>query len=378
MGTLLAKQAAEASAEPTALSNQKWTLVSRPKGMLQLEDFKFVEETIDCSNLKDGEAIVQCEMLSVDAFLRTMLDAEAYHGAIELGDTVPAIGYGRVVASANKKLKRGSRVSGMLGAQSVAKLSKEQTAMVMPSLSLPGVKPTTFMGLLGLTSGLTAWVGIHSVAKAPRKGETAVVSGASGATGSVAAQLAKLTGARVIGIAGGDAKKAYLLEELKLDGAVDYKDKDKSVGAQLDELCPDGVDYYFDTVGGATLDAVLQRIRAKGRVVICGASSQYNGNLNVGTVQGPSNYLKLAERGATMVGFNVMQFFSRVPLAMIHMLWLIWRKKIFMTEQIELGVPAFVPAMIKMFTGGHKGKLMVDVAGTHTVEPTPATKAKDA
>ena len=297
MGSLLAKQAADAPA-PTTLSNQKWTLVSRPKGLLQLQDFKFVEETVDCSNLKDGEAIVQCEMLSVDAFLRTMLDAEAYHGAIELGATVPAIGYGRVVASANKKLKRGSRVSGMLGAQSVAKLSKEQTAMVMPSLSLPGVKPTTFMGLLGLTSGLTAWVGIHSVAKAPRKGETAVVSGASGATGSVAAQLAKLTGARVIGIAGGDAKKAYLLDELKLDGAVDYKDA-RSVGAQLDELCPNGVDYYFDTVGGSTLDAVLQRIRAKGRVVVCGASSQYNGNLNVGTVQGPSNYLKLAERGAT-------------------------------------------------------------------------------
>ena len=332
----------------------------------------------DCSTLKDGEAIIQSEMLSVDAFLRTMLDAEAYHGAIELGATVPAIGYGRVVASANKKLKLGSRVSGMFGAQSVAKLSKEQTEMVMPMLSLPGVKPTTFMGLLGLTSGLTAWVGIHSVAKPPRKGQTAVVSGASGATGSVAAQLAKRTGARVIGIAGGVAKKAYLLDELKLDGAVDYKDKDKSVGAQLDELCPDGVDFYFDTVGGATLDAVLQRIKSKGRVVVCGASSQYNGNLNVGTVQGPSNYLKLAERGATMVGYNVMQYFSRVPLAMIHMLWLMWRKKIFMTEQIELGIAAFVPAMIKMFTGGHKGKLMVDVAGTTPAEPTPATKAKDA
>ena len=144
-------------------------------------------QAIDCSQLEDGEVVVQCEMLSVDAFLRTMLDEETYHGAIRLGDTIPALGYGRVIASANPKFKIGKRVSGMLGARSVARLKAEQSAGLFPFLSLPRVKPTTMMGLLGITSGLTAHVGIHSVTKPPRRGQTVLVSGASGATGSVAA-----------------------------------------------------------------------------------------------------------------------------------------------------------------------------------------------
>ena len=195
-----------------------------------------VPQAIDCSQLEDGEVVVQCEMLSVDAFLRTMLDEEAYHGAIKLGDTLPALGYGRVIASANPKFKIGKRVTGMLGARSVARLKPEQSAGLFPFLSLPRVKPTTMMGLLGITSGLTAHVGIHSVTKPPRRGQTVLVSGASGATGSVAAQLAKLTGAKVVGVAGGVRKAAYLLDELKLDGAVDYKDGATTLGAQLDRL----------------------------------------------------------------------------------------------------------------------------------------------
>lgn len=338
-----------------------------------MDNFALRKEELDLTNLTEGEAIVQCEMLSVDAFLRTMLDAEAYHGSIPLGGTVPALGYGKVIASANPKLKVGARVMGLMGACLYAKLSKEQAAMAMPMMALPGVAPSTFLGLLGLTSGITAWVGIYKVAAPPRKGQTAVVSGASGATGSVAAQLAKVTGAKVIGIAGGAQKKEYLLKELGLDGAVDYK-AEKAVGEQLDELCPNGVDFYFDTVGGDTLDAVLRKINKGGRVIVCGASSQYNGNLNVGKVQGPSEYLKLAEKGASMTGYNVMFYMSKLPGAIAHMLYLRYRKKVFMTEQIEKGINAFAPAMIKMFTGGHIGKLLVDVeAETATDLQTAAT-----
>lgn len=250
---------------------------------------------------------------------------------------------------------------GMLGAQSVAKLDKEAAATVMPMLALPNVAPRRFLGLLGITSGITAMVGIHSVTKPPRRGQLCVVSGAAGATGSVAAQLAKLTGATVIGIAGGQTKARYLLDSLRLDGSIDYKDTEKSVAERLDELAPNGIDFYFDTVGGDLLDEILKRINRHGRIVVCGASSQYNGNLNVGTVRGPSQYLKLAEKGALMVGYNVMHYFSRLPFAIIHMLWLMWRKKIFLTEQIEAGVASFGPAMVKMFTGGHIGKLLVDV-----------------
>ena len=270
-----------APAVPSTLSGQRWELVSRPHGMVTVEDFALRSETIRTDQLELGECIVAAELLSIDAFLRTTLDKEAYHGAIELGGVLPALGYGKVVASRNKKFAVGKRVTGMLGARSVARLNQEEASQLFPMLSLPGVQPSTFMGLLGLTSGLTAWVGIHSVTKPPRRGQTVVVSGAAGATGSVAAQLARLTGARVVGIAGGPQKAAYLREQLQLHGAVDYKDGACSVAQQLDALCPDGIDFFFDTVGGETLDDVLCRIRKNGRVVICGASSQYNGNLNV-------------------------------------------------------------------------------------------------
>ena len=306
MGALLATAAAATLPDSERqIARQRWQLNTRPSGLLKLDDFQLVHEQLDVTALKDGEAIIKCEMLSVDAFLRTMLDEKAYHGAIALGDTIPALGYGKVVASANPKLKCGSRVMGMLGACSHAKLSKDQAAMTMPMLALPCVQPNTFLGLLGMTSGLTAWVGIYAVTKPPKRGQTVLVSGASGATGSVAAQLAKLTGARVIGVAGGPQKKAYLLDKLGLAGAIDYKDDETTVAQQLDEICPDGIDFYLDTVGGELLDEVLRRLKRGARVVICGASSQYNGNLNVGVVRGPAEYLKLAERGAQMVGYNV-------------------------------------------------------------------------
>jgi len=356
---------------PSSVMSLRWELTSRPEGMVHLDNFALLDEVVDCENLVEGDVVVQCEMLSVDAFLRTMLDSEAYHGSMSLGDTLPAIGYGRVIASANPKHPCGKRVSGMLGARQVAKMNGEQAKGLMPMLALPYVKPSHFLGILSLTCGLTAWVGIYAVAKPPRRGDTVVVSGAAGATGSVAAQLAQLTGARVIGIAGGPAKKAYLLETLQLDGAVDYKDDETSVDAQLEKLCPNGVDFFFDTVGGETLDAVLRVIRPGARVVICGASSQYNGNLNVGTVRGPSQYLKLAEKGATMAGYNVMGYMRRLPGAVVHLLWLMARGKVFVTVQVEVGVSSFGPALIKLFTGGHIGKMLVECGGL--LRPAPAT-----
>ena len=154
-----------------------------------------------------------------------------------------------------------------------------------------------------------------------------------------------------------------MLDKLGLAGAIDYKDSNRTVGEQLDEMCPNGIDFYFDTVGGELLDEVLRRLNRNARVIICGASSQYNGNLNVGIVRGPSEYLKLAEKGAQMIGFNVMFYLHRVPGAMLHILWLMFRKKVFMPEQIERGIESFPAAMVKMFTGGSIGKLLVDVKG---------------
>jgi len=361
MGNLVSSKQESPPPLPRVISSSRWELRARPNGLVSVDDFALQEQIEIDTDLDEGEALVQVEMLSVDAFLRTMLDEKAYHGAISLGDTLPALGYGRVIASASPKLRPGSRVMGMLGACTVAKLSAEQAAMLMPMISLPGVPPTAFLGILGITSGITAWVGVHAVARPPRRGETALVSGATGATGSVAAQLAKVAGARTIGVAGGPAKAAYCTSALGLAGCVDYK-AERPAGEQLDELCPDGIDFYFDTVGGPLLDEALKRLNRGGRVVICGASSQYNGNLNVGTVRGPSEYLKLAERGASMVGYNVLFYMHKLPFAILHLLWLRWRRKVALAEQVERGIGGFGPAMVKMFTGGHIGKLLVEVA----------------
>ena len=335
----------------------------RPTGLLAESDMALGEVPIE--DLADEEVLVETQLLSIDAFLRTMLDEEAYHGSIKLGATLPALGIGTVIASKSKRFKPGASVVGMLGAQSHAKVP---AAGCFPAMKLPGMSDTAALGALSLTTGITAWVGIHAVAKPPRRGDVVVVSAAAGGVGSVAAQLAKLRGARVIGIAGGPHKTGYLRDGLGIE-AVDYKDGDASIGEQLDALAPDGVDFFFDNAGGEALDAVLNRLRPKARVIICGAASQYSGKLNVGKVDGPSAYLKLAERGASMHGYNVMQYMGKVPKALAHLWWLLLRGKISMREQVEAGVASFGPALVKMFTGGHIGKLLVDVSAA---KPTGA------
>ena len=343
--------------------NQKWTLKQRPHGMFKPEtDVELIDETIVPSvSCEDDEVIIETSVLSVDAFIRTMLDEEAYHGSVSLGGTVPAFGYGKVVYAGKKsKVKVGKEVAAMFGAQSYAKVKASET---FPKFNFPFMSPTASLGLMSLTAGITAYAGVFYVCKKPKKGETVVVTGAAGAVGSVAAQLAKSTGARVVGIAGGEKKQSYLLDTLKLDGAVDYKKTDESLSDQIAKLCPNGIDFIYDNVGGSTLDVLLEKINPSGRVVICGAISQYSGNLNKGLVQGPSNYLKLAERGATMKGFNVMQYIMRMPLMWMGMFWMYMRGQVIMTEHIDTGIESFPHALLKLFTGGHTGKMLVDVKG---------------
>ena len=230
-------------------------------------------------------------------------------------------------------------------------------------ITFPLMTPTASLGLMGLTTGLTAYTGVFYVTRRPRRGETVLVTGAAGAVGSVAAQLAKATGARVIGVAGGPRKFKYLVEELKLDGAIDYKSSQESLEDQIAAQCPEGIDFIYDNVGGNILDELLAKINSGGRVVICGAVSQYSGNLHKGKVEGPSNYLKLAERGAEMKGFNVMQYFIKIPLALCGMFYYHLRGKVQMTEHVEKGIGSFPHALAKMFSGGHIGKMLVQVGG---------------
>ena len=294
----------------TYFFNKKWVLKKRPQGLFNAKTCALEEASVCAGDLKENEILVKTEYLSVDAFIRTMLDEtkNAVHKGIDVGGTVPAIGIGQVVAKGPKSTHNiGSYVSGFFGAQTYAIADSNQAFGVLP---LPGVSRREGLGLFGITTGITAYVGTFCVAKPPAKGEVAVVSAAAGAVGSIAAQLLLSTGATVIGIAGGEKKCKYLTEELKLHGAIDYKSKE-SVAEQLKKLAPNGVDFFYDNVGGSILDDILNVIRLNGRIIICGAVSLYSGNLNVGSVQGPSNYLKLAENGAEMKGFVVMQYMAR-------------------------------------------------------------------
>ncbi|CAJ1948009.1 unnamed protein product [Cylindrotheca closterium] len=362
------------SSKTDTVTNTKWILKRRPQGAFDPEkDAGMVSEEMHmATSCGDDEIVIEVDTLSVDAFIRTMLDEEAYHGAIDLGKTIPALGYGKVVYSgknANKKV--GSTVQCMMGAQRFATVKASDA---FPKMDLPRMSSTASLGLLGVTTGFTAYAGIFYVCKPPKKGDTVVITAAAGAVGSVAVQLAKSTGARVIGIAGGPRKNQYLIDDLQLDGSVDYKDSTKTVAQQLEETCPNGIDFIYDNVGGQILDDMLLKINPNARVVICGAVSQYNsGKLNKGLVQGPSNYLKLAERGATMKGFNVMQYLHKLPFMLFGMFWLNLRGKVTMNEHIETGIESFPKALNHLFTGASIGKCLVAVKSGNTT----ADKKKD-
>lgn len=369
------RQTDEGKSDASCITNKKWVLKKRPEGMFCPDtDVELKTEELKPHSLKSDEVMVETHVLSCDAFIRTMLDEEAYHGVVEIDGTLPAIGYGKVIAAGPEaNLKVGSMVSGMMGAQTHTVIQANQAFRMM---TFPFMSPTSSLGLMGLTSGLTAYVGLFYVCRRPRKGETVVVTGAAGAVGSIAAQLAKSTKARVIGVAGGEKKCNYLKDELGLDGAIDYKNKQASLEEQLVKNCPNGIDYIYDNVGGSILDSLLDKINPKGRVVICGAISQYSGNLNKGKVQGPSNYLKLAERGAEMKGFNVMQYMWRIPMALFGMFFMYLRNQVKMTEHIEDGINSFPNALHKMFNGGHIGKMLVDVNGGLKIEKNPVIQKK--
>lgn len=346
------------------LINQKWILKRRPEGQFDpKQDVEMVEENIDLDSMEipEGKCVMKVEMLGVDAFVRTMLDKEAYHGAIEIDGTIPALGYGTVLKSGKGGPRVGSRMAGMLGAQTVATVSSGGKEGVQPMLPTFGLPTSASLGLMGITTGMVSYVGIFAVAKPPGKGEVCVISAAAGAVGHLAVQLAKSTGARVIAIAGGEKKCQWLKDEVGADDVIDYKDSSTTVAKQMDQLCPDGINFYFDNVGGQTLDDVLFRIAPKGRVVICGAVSQYSGNLNVGEVRGPSNYLKLAERGATMVGFNVLQYMSSWPMGLWTLRTYYARGYLKCHETTLKGIDSFPSALEGLFTGMHLGKTLVEV-----------------
>ena len=333
--------------------NRKVVLRQRPHGTPLDTDFDVVDENL--GSPKPGGVLVQVDVLSIDAFIRTVLDEGGYHATAHIGHAVTALGIGRVIESNAEGLEPGDHVFGPLGAQTIAALP----GGALRKLDVISVPPTAYLGALGLTTGMTAYFGIIEVG-AVKAGDTVVVSGAAGAVGSIAGQLARLAGAtRVIGIAGGPGKVAFLVDELGFDAAIDYKNED--VGIRLSELAPDGVNVFYDNVGGDILDAALMHIVEGSRVVICGAISQYQ---QMDDVRGPRNYLKLAERHARMEGFAVTHFHEHFPRAEADLTDWLSSGQLVMREHYEHGVENFPATLRLLLNGGHQGKLLLQVTPT--------------
>jgi hypothetical protein len=324
-------------------------LANRPDGVPSASDFRLEEQEVQA--IGAGEVLVEVSHLSIDPFIRTSLYEDSYHPSVPIGGTVTALGVGRIVESQSPGLSAGDGVFAPLGIQTVAKLP----AGICKKLDEKQAPLTAYLGALGLTAGLTSYFGIREVG-AVRAGETVVVSGAAGAVGSIAAQIAKIEGARVIGIAGGPQKVSYLVDDLGVDACVDYKNED--VDARLRELAPEGIDVYFDNVGGEILDVVLDQIRERARIVICGAISQYG---NMEDVRGPRLYLRLAERHARMEGFAVTHFGERFDEAEGELARWYQQGRLNVREHVVQGVENFPEALTTLFSGGHIGKLLLGV-----------------
>lgn len=329
------------------ITNQRMVLTKRPAGMPDASCFALDEQPV--TELEAGEVLVEVDHLSIDPFIRTSLNERSYHTPVAIGATVTALGVGRIIESRASGLEPGDGVFGPLGIQTLARLP----GGILKQVDDQRAPLTAYLGALGLTSGMTSYFGVREVG-AVVPGDTVVVSGAAGAVGSLAGQIAGIEGGRVIGIAGGASKVDYVERELGLDACIDYKNED--VDARLRELAPDGVDVYFDNVGGELLDVLLDQIRERARVVICGAISQYQ---NMNDVRGPSLYLRLAERHARMEGFAVTHFATQFAEAEEQLASWLEQGKLVLREHIEYGVDRFPVALRTLFDGGHIGKLLL-------------------
>jgi len=335
------------------LVNHQFRLAARPTGLPKRSDWNYVEEPV--RDPGPGEVLVKTLYLSLDPAMRGwMNEGRSYIAPVGIGEVMRAGGAGRVIASENPAFAVGDHVTGMLGAQEYALVSTQASkglTKVDPKL----VPLPVYVGALGVT-GLTAYFGLLDVGQA-RAGDTVVVSGAAGATGMVAGQIAKIKGCRAVGIAGGTEKCGYIVNELGFDAAIDYKNQDVSEG--LRQHCPQGINVYFDNVGGEILDAALANLARGARVVICGAISQYN---STSGVKGPSNYLSLLVNSARMEGFVVFNYLARYGEAAREMAGWMMAGKLKSREDIVEGFQTFPDTLLRLFRGENMGKLLIKVA----------------
>ena len=334
-----------------ASQNRQVRLGARPVGLPTADDWQHTTE--DVPEPGEGQFLVRTEYVSLDPAMRGwMNDARSYIRPVRIGEVMRAAALGRVIASNHPGFAVGDHVTGTFGVQEYAVSDGRGVIKADPERApLP-----TYLGVLGLT-GLTAYFGLLDVGK-PREGDTVVVSGAAGAVGSVVGQIAKHLGCRVVGIAGGPEKCRSLTEEFGFDAAIDYRSGD--VRAGLKEHAPDGVDVYFDNVGGEILDHVLARLRLGARVVLCGAISQYNATERPA---GPANYLSLLVNRASMTGMLVFDYEKRYAEGMAALAdWLAAGVVTARETVVDGTIDDFPEVLLKLFTGENTGKLLLRLA----------------
>jgi NADPH-dependent curcumin reductase CurA len=331
--------------------NRKILLASRPKGMPDESNFEMIRESIP--TIKEGEVLIQTLYLSVDPYMRgRMSDAKSYANPYEVGK--PFIGgmVGKVVESKNSRFQVGQNVEGRLEWAEYNVSDGSTIRKVNPELA----PVTTALHVLGMP-GLTAYFGLLYIGQ-PKEGETVVVSGASGAVGTIVGQIAKLKGCRVVGIAGADEKCAFLTNELGFDVAINYKSAG-NLRKALKEACPNGVDVYFDNVGGAISDAVMTMINFQARIAICGQISQYN--LEKPEL-GPRVAGQLLTTSSLMKGFIVADYAEHNKEGLIQLSQWVTEGKIQYRENVVEGFENTVEAFLGLFRGDNMGKQLVKLA----------------
>ena len=330
-------------------TNRQWLLARRPQGMVGPDDFRHHEAALAAP--ADGEVLVKNLYLSFDPTQRGWIeDRPSYMPPVQLGEVMRATSVGEVVESRNPDFKPGDIVQGMGGWQEyyVGSTGGPIGVSKLP----PGIPPSWFLGVLGVT-GLTAYFGLLDLGE-PKPGQTVLVSGAAGATGSIAGQIARIQGCRVVGIAGGAVKCRWLVDTARFDAAIDYKQED--VDARIGALCPQGVNVYFENVGGPILEAALNHIAMHARIVMCGGISGYN---DATPAPGPRNLMNIVVQRARMEGFIVIDYFARMGEAVQALGGWIQSGELVHQEDIQEGFENIPATLQRLFTGRNLGKQLL-------------------
>ncbi|MFZ1024092.1 MAG: NADP-dependent oxidoreductase [Thermoplasmata archaeon] len=347
---------------PTAI-NRQWQVARRPEGMVREQDFRWAE--VPLSSPREGEALVRNLWLSFDPtqvlVMSVPFETRPNSGGIPIGGAMRGLAVSQVLESRHPTFRPGDLIHGFSGWEDY---SVTDGGGFIPAFKVsPGVAPNLALGTLGIT-GLVAYFGVVDVAR-PQPGETFVISAAAGGVGSIAAQIAKIRGLRVIGIAGGKEKCDWLLRVAGIDAAIDHRSED--VAARLDAVCPEGIDIFFDNVGGPVLDLVLARLRRNGRIVVCGGTALYGRDPQP---PGPLNYLQLCMVNGRMEGLLARDYFERYPEAITAMLGWLGTGQLKSKEDVVVGLEHAPATLVRLFEGANVGKQLLKITDPEVL-PAP-------